>query len=349
MVNKRLRRARHGVGFTLVELLVVIAIIGILVALLLPAIQAAREAARRSQCVNKLRQLGLAIHNYHDTYNSIPTRGDRYNLSGFVTLLPFVEEQAVHDEITTFAANRGGVGWNTLSDALDAFPEARFLCPSDGEMPFLDEPWHPFGRRRRNNYAFSVGDATRGIQGSATTRGFFGEAPHWFTFSAITDGLSNTVAMTEKLRQGHSNTLVASSQEVPLVRVTAVVSNVHNTPLVVMNIHDGTYLREGTQYQRKFGNVAHHSWLGHGAINTVMPPNGPSARHGSEGVWTASSNHPGGVNVLMGDGAIRFTNDTIDTGDLGEGTHSSRGGRSLYGVWGAMGSRAGGESLRDPS
>lgn len=226
-------------------------------------------------------------------------------------------------------------------------PCGKLICPSDGEQPFLDEPWHPFGRNRRNNYAFSAGDATRGIHRSQTFRGMFNQQSPggWSDFSAISDGLSNTIAMSEKLRQGHSNTQVAAVQDVNMRRVVAIVSNVGNEPIRAMAVHDGNYLLEGTQYQRKFGNVSHHGNQLHTVFTTVLPPNGPSARDGNVGlVYTASSNHPGGVNVLMGDGAIRFVGNTIDTGNLGVGTLSSRGGPSRYGVWGALGSRAGGDS-----
>jgi len=104
MISKTTGKRRQG--FTLVELLVVIAIIGILVALLLPAIQAAREAARRSECTNNLKQLGLALHNYHDTHRTFPYRqggpgssGNR--LSGMVGLLPFMEQATLFDQIET--------------------------------------------------------------------------------------------------------------------------------------------------------------------------------------------------------------------------------------------------------
>ena len=105
-------RRQRQTGFTLVELLVVIAIIGILVALLLPAIQAAREAANRAQCSNNLKQLGLGLHNYHDTYNVFPPAGVSYgwchegrpgyakvlNVSGWVMVLPFLEQQSLYEQ-----------------------------------------------------------------------------------------------------------------------------------------------------------------------------------------------------------------------------------------------------------
>src|SRR5688572_30960382 len=101
-----MKQRMRSSGFTLVELLVVIAIIGVLVALLLPAVQAAREAARRSSCSNNLKQLGIALHNYHDVYNNLPYRMGRptainRSMSGFVSLLPFFEQKPLSDTINS--------------------------------------------------------------------------------------------------------------------------------------------------------------------------------------------------------------------------------------------------------
>ena len=99
-------------GFTLVELLVVIAIIGILVALLLPAIQAAREAARRAQCTNNLKQIGLAMHNYHDTFKTLPSEGNYRGGSIFVPLCPFMDQDPLFQRIKVTSNNFQPMTWN---------------------------------------------------------------------------------------------------------------------------------------------------------------------------------------------------------------------------------------------
>ena len=122
------RRSQYR-GFTLVELLVVIAIIGVLVALLLPAVQAAREAARRSQCQNNLKQLGLALHNHHDTYKKFPTfSAGNPNISWVVYLLPFMEQNNVYELFPRDASGKLQV--TTTSDVRATNRIDPLLCPS---------------------------------------------------------------------------------------------------------------------------------------------------------------------------------------------------------------------------
>lgn len=154
-------------GFTLVELLVVIAIIGVLVGLLLPAVQAAREAARRMECTNKLKQLGLALHNHHDTHNKLPALGDTLEgrfadpmyCSAAARLLPFIENQALYQLLQTspLAGQPGSVlaAWN-VPKVNQTGPVSSFLCPStSGTDPV---PLAGYERCSRNSYIFSLGD-----------------------------------------------------------------------------------------------------------------------------------------------------------------------------------------------
>ena len=139
MVNpkSKTRKSKSQHGFTLVELLVVIAIIGILIALLLPAVQAAREAARRMQCTNNLKQLGLALHNYHITERSFPPSAGWSDVAppvmtkGFlVPLLPYLEQQTIYDRLDQ---TRWG---NATNFELGKQIPSAFICPSDGQQQF---------------------------------------------------------------------------------------------------------------------------------------------------------------------------------------------------------------------
>ena len=210
-------------AFTLVELLVVIAIIGILVALLLPAVQAAREAARRMSCTNNLKQLALAAHNYHDTFKTLPNRmtgtgvlwggvaspaTNQVRLSAWVLLLPFYEQQALHNQIsspltigtTTFAAGEL-LRRATRTEALSTHPGCS-RCPGCCVHPTGSAEGGSATDYGRNNYRLSVGDCihrTWSRGDSADSRGVFGGPVQKSSFATITDGTSNTIMMSERL------------------------------------------------------------------------------------------------------------------------------------------------------
>jgi prepilin-type N-terminal cleavage/methylation domain-containing protein len=353
-------------GFTLVELLVVIAIIGILVALLLPAVQAAREAARRSQCINNLKQLGLAAHNYHDTYKKLPageggTEGGGWgvcdvppgnnvgSLSPFVVMAPFFEQGPLYDQITSNLTIPGGGTWggpwspfgpHTLRPQYPPWAERlpNLFCPSDAAGSSLT------GGCGRVNYCHSRGDSINRVR-QANTRGPFGRL-RWYAFGAITDGTSNTAMFSELIihksryqRDGGTAGPIGGLNTNPGVCYTMIDPNDDNLIINTMSSH---------------WDMPGRTWSGGYPIiqgfNTVLPPNAPrcAADRGewSWGTLPPSSNHPGGVNLCLGDGSVTFVSETIDTGNLAAAEVTA--GRSPYGVWGAMGSRDGGEAVSGP-
>ncbi|MCL4190509.1 MAG: DUF1559 domain-containing protein [Thermoguttaceae bacterium] len=364
-MSGRLSRQRilwRQTGFTLVELLVVIAIIGILIALLLPAVQAAREAARRAQCTNHLKQLGLAIHNYADANRKLPARsagtqgaGTNDNqgfLSGFIALLPYMEQNAMYDRITAGDPANGIMPWGpTTGTAWAAWNESpqSLLCPSDGG------PFDPANNPRRNNYAWSNGDDTHNMDGTnaANTRGVFGRL-FWYQFADITDGTSNTAAMSERLRHGNNTAYTVGARELDHRRGEAILAAVSSTPNLCLTVSDGKYFFDGTIVERMFGSRWPRGHCNRSAFNTVLPPNAPacleapnndSSNNDDDGVLPPSSNHPGGVNVLLCDGSVRFISNTIDTGNTGRNQANTYTGQSRYGVWGSLGSKAGRETF----
>ncbi len=195
-------------GFTLIELLVVIAIIAVLIALLLPAVQSAREAARRMQCVNNLKQIGLAVHQYHDGNNSFPPGQLFYqnwrDLSALIPLLPYLEQQALYA-----AFNLADVyPINGMGPVLPSYPPnttaartqvAAFLCPSDTSR--LTNP------EGHSNYCGNSGSTPEAAEVITWANGPFvaatplaGYNSCWvFSFSSVRDGLSSTACFSEKV------------------------------------------------------------------------------------------------------------------------------------------------------
>ena len=359
-------------GFTLVELLVVIAIIGILIGLLLPAVQAAREAPRRMQCTNNLKQIGLALQNYHDTNLYFPpirtspadpngglsaAWGD---VSFYVALYPFMEQSARYNVITaegdrSHNFNGWVKAWRGSGAGKDLqAPIPGLGCPSD---PVATQPSH-INNMQHGSYPGCLGDATASLSESGkNTRGFFpgGMAIPYINngmkcnkMSSIVDGTSNTIAVAES----------ACGQTADTKKVKGANVGFKGSPngcLAKIDTNDRTIISTNNN---KFWTEVRGDCHGDGrnhvmGFNTVLPPNSPNCYFNVDGYpqhnggyYSASSYHSGGINALRVDGSVGFVSDTIDCGsNLGtDYSNADPTGKSPFGVWGALGSVDGGES-----
>src|SRR5436190_16136354 len=203
-------RHHSRAGFTLIELLVVIAIISVLIALLLPAVQSAREAARRVQCVNNLKQIGLALHNYFESRNALPGADMVFNgteLSALSQVLPFLEQSSVYNSINfafSYQDNHNDTAMMTVISG--------FICPSD-----LPDPIPSLGGQ--TNYMANIGSGIVWLAALGPNGGlpkpdgiFYGNSAT--TFAAITDGLSNTSFFSERVLADGNNAIVSPIADV---------------------------------------------------------------------------------------------------------------------------------------
>jgi prepilin-type N-terminal cleavage/methylation domain-containing protein/prepilin-type processing-associated H-X9-DG protein len=355
---------RSSRGFTLVELLVVIAIIAVLIGLLLPAVQSARESARRSQCSNNLKQLGVA-HLLHvdvkqhfvalrgqNIRNANPTINAPFILewwSGNLPLLPYYEQQVLHDGLMTFltAPSTTDQMWQPWRDPVNLpamQPQIGTLaCPSDGPAAAFHGP----STRCTTNYMFSIGDTCQSASDMPSGRGMFGRGvvgnvPALVTVATVTDGLSKTLLMSERVKGREGSRRIVETQ-------AGNVGGFETSPIacrtqVVNGEYSGAVVpRAGRDWM--FARVAFNGF------NTVIEPNGPGCNSGSthdapHHLVPPTSRHPGGVNAVMADGSVLFVSESIDTGNLALPNVST--GPSPYGVWGALGTRRGGESRTMP-
>ncbi len=350
-------------GFTLIELLVVIAIIAVLVAILLPAVQQAREAARASQCKNNLKQIGVALHNYHETFGKFVYRkggsdglgsdstrfsGNYNRRSGMVSLLPYMDQAGMYAKIEEGfpgAGPGGGAPWSGWTGYNQNIATLR--CPTDPGFVYS---------KGICNYMFSMGDYVGAINRDANNvNGLFAGGGTTYGIRDVIDGTSNTLALSERCaaRFNLNGKASPSIREGILINVGAINTNPGACLAAAAAISAGDRYTNWANVKGKASSEWPDGQPEIVAFNSILAPNGPSCINngsttadGDINLMTASSYHTGGVNCLMADGAVKFIGDSIDTGNLG--TASTLGGPSPHGVWGALGSKAGNERVSVP-
>ncbi len=328
-------------AFTLVELLVVIAIIGILVGLLLPAVQQAREAARRMQCSNNLKQLGLALHNYESAFKLFPMGGDSTSYSPQARLLPFIEQANLQQLIDFRLRPYLGSGPNTVPNPALAsvFPAviSTFLCPSDpGPQQYsatLAGNPYQFGAI---NYMMSNGSGSETFYDDRYRTDGFVFLNSRVGFRDVIDGTSNTVAMSETIRgDGQDVTLPAGiTPTFPYRKMLNGSSGISPSgPSTGGYTGSGAGWPSGTVRNPDLQPVVagHTDWRAGGngtgrgfswvrSLTANVTTNGfntPNSKipdisfHGS-GYYGPRSMHTGGANVVLGDGSVRFLSNSID-------------------------------------
>lgn len=285
-------------GFTLVELLVVIAIIGVLIALLLPAVQQAREAARRMQCTNNLKQLGLGLHNHHDTYGQFPmgyefrsgfTDGDpTWGWAAF--LMPFIEQETIYDAIDPKNQTVAVAVANASDLAVMKTPLGVYRCPSDTGPDLNDQRKLAGEATAVSNYIGSNSSDLAARNDGIPAGNYGADGIFWensdCNFADVTDGTSNTFAIGE--RSWNMNRRNGTG------KANYYAGNVYGV--------EGRLVVGGSPVSTK----TLYSVLG-GTVRTIN-----YARNDAYESSSYSSLHPGGVQFLFCDGSVQFIPDTVE-------------------------------------
>ncbi len=342
-------------GFTLIELLVVIAIIGVLIALLLPAVQSAREAARRSQCVNNLKQLALAAQNYHSAFGKFPmgtaiaysapgTQTTWGTFSGHAMLLPFLEQRPIYNAINFDWTVWYGMG-AAINTTVWGTRVASFICPSDGNDA---TSW---GEPMMNNYYMSMGTTTNPWSYSST--GIFAPQYSAYDLATVKDGTSNTIMYSEAQVGYDQPTMIQWRSS---VHISGATSGRAYNPVIMVN--GQMTLMPAVQQALQSCNQAYaqgqttwnRGWRwqtgspGLSVFNTIVTPNSTQYQWSScrtdcstcgadfGDYHSANSSHPGGVNASFADGSVHFIKSSISPI-----------------TWWSLGTKAGGEAISSDS
>ncbi|MCA9010745.1 MAG: DUF1559 domain-containing protein, partial [Planctomycetaceae bacterium] len=352
--------------FTLIELLVVIAIIAILIALLLPAVQQAREAARRTQCRNNMKQIGIALHNYHDTHQVLPpfktwnngtdclgSSNSWTNEGGFswrVMILPFIDQAPMYNQID-FSKDHAQKECTNSVSAWGNFSNQvipGFICPSDDTQAINNSN----GRDHAGaNYAASVSGSSQAQIGTNTTNGsiqteqlraafqmYGNTGPYKVSLTSFKDGTSNTIAIGEVYRgrvmaqRGNGTFSIARNRRCDRWMITG------SCGITGVRGRGGSNGALSGGYEASGGNPG--GFLQLGATSAQTGDGGPNDNRADQISWLgendeavhngfrpASSAHTGGVQLLMADGSVHFVSDNVDS-NVYSNAHSRAGGET---------------------